>query len=159
VYGTLSFLIKCRIALIVLGCLLCVGASIGVAAWAAQPVEVDMAPPDPIRAAPLGENLRYRLDSGGNILLICEVYNDLDAPITLSDVYIGGDPTITAIVPDPAEIPAGGSGLVRISAAMDESCRQKSVAHDTDVGMVFHWEKGSALISLPLRFHTEPTGS
>jgi len=159
VYGALSFIIKCRIALIVLGCLLCIGAGMGVAALSSQPVEADTAPPDPIWAVPLGEDLHYRLDPEGSILLICEVYNTLEEPITLSDVYISKDPAISTIAVDPAEIPAEGSGLVRITASMDHTCREKILAHSAEVDMIFHWERGSALISLPLIFHTEPSGS
>ena len=158
-YGALSFMIKCRIALVVLGCLLCVGAGMGVAALSAQPAEADTVCSDPIWAVPLGENLRYRLDSDGAILLICEVYNTLEEPITLSDVYISQDPAILSIELEPAEIPASGSGLVRITAYMDDSCREDTQSHSADVDMIFHWERGSALISLPLSFHTEPSGA
>ena len=158
-YGTLSFILKCRIALIALGCLLCVGAGMGVAALSAQPVESDTAPPDPIWAVPLGEDLHYRLDSEGSILLICEVHNTLDEPIALSDIYISKDPAILAIALDPAEIPAAGSGLVRITAFMDDSCRKDIRSHTAEVDMIFHWERGSARISLPLYFHTEPSGA
>ncbi len=158
-YGALSFMIKCRIALIVLGCLLCIGAGMGVAALSAQPLEADAAPPDPIWAVPLGEDLHYRLDREGGILLICEVYNDLEKPITLSDVYVSKDPSILSIALEPAEIPASGSGLVRITAVMDDSCREDIRSHSPEVDMIFHWEGGSALISLPLCFVTEPNGS
>lgn len=158
-YGALSFMIKCRIALIVLGCLLCIGAGMGVAALCSQPVEADTGPPDPIWAVPLGEDLHYRLDSEGSILLICEVYNTLSEPITLSDVYVSKAPAIRSIAIDSVEIPAAGSGLVRITAFMDQSCREGIQSHSTDVDMIFHWEQGSALISLPLSFHTEPPGA
>lgn len=158
-YGTLSFMIKCRIALIVLGCLLCLGAGLGVAALSSQPAETDTAPPDPIWAVPLGKDLHYRLDGEGCILLICEVYNTLESPITLSDVYISKDPAVLSIELEPVEIPASGSGLVHITAFMDDSCREDIQSHSADVDMIFHWERGSALISLPLCFHTEPSGA
>jgi|GEM_PF-4317478 len=158
-YGALSFMIKCRIALIVLGCLLCIGAGMGVAALCAEPVEADALPPDPIWAVPLGEDLHYRLDGEGSILLICEVYNTLDEPITLSDVYVSKDPEIESITLETIEIPAAGSGLVRITAYMKDSCRENIRSHSADVDMIFHWERGSALISLPLSFHTEPPGA
>ncbi len=157
-YGILSFVRKCRIVLIALGCLACFGAGLGVAALCDTPQQAAAPSADPIRAVPVGDDLLYRVDGEGRIVIACEVHNTLAKPISLSDVYIAGDPAILSIEIGQAVIPAGGAGEVLITASLDDTCRNRTVRHDASIDMVFHWERGSALINLPLLFRTKPAG-
>lgn len=155
-YGILSFIRKCRVALIALGCLACFGAGLGVAALCDKPEQAAAPPSDPIWAVPVGEDLRYTVDGEGRIVITCEVHNTLEKPISLSDVYIAGDPSVLSIQIEQTMIPAGGSGEVLVTASLDDKCQNRTVKHDASIDMVFHWERGSALINLPLFFRTKP---
>lgn len=157
-FGTLSFMLRFRTALLVAGCLACFGAGIGVAALCAEPAQTTEPPMDPIWAVPSGESLEYIVDAEGRISIDCLVYNSMTQPVSLSDVYLGGDPTVRSIEIEQTSLPAGASGTVTIIAVLDETCRAHSMEHTADIDMIFRWERGSALITLPVAFRTEPAG-